>query len=270
MKTPQAPSYPAPAQTAETQAGYNRDTAQTQALMNMINQVGPEGSLTYSRTGNNTFTDAQGRTVTVPQYTATKTYSPEGQELYNIGQQTEKNIATIGRDQSSRIGDLLGTPLRLGNEATEGRLMELGMSRLQPQFNRNEESLRTRLANSGIRQGTSAWDTEMGRLGQNQNDAINQLLLSGRAQANQELMSERNQPINEITALMSGSQVNQPNFVSTPQTQVGGVDYAGQVAKQYEAQQNAYNQKMAQNNAMIGGLFGLGSSATRFLSPLKW
>ncbi|MDE1991668.1 MAG: tail fiber domain-containing protein, partial [Rhizobiaceae bacterium] len=47
-----------------------------------------------------------------------------------------------------------------------------------------------------------------------------------------------------------------PNFVSTPQTSVGGVDYTGLV-------NNQYNQQVAQSNAMAGGLFGLlGSGLT--------
>src|SRR3546814_4409337 len=67
--------------------------------------------------------------------------------------------------------------------------------------------------------------------------------------------STRNQPINEITALLSGSQVSNPASMSgpSPQTQVGGVDYAGLVNQNYQNQMNAYGAKM-------GGLFGLAGS----------
>ena len=60
----------------------------------------------------------------------------------------------------------------------------------------------------------------------------------------------RNQPLNEIGALLSGSQVQGPQFVNTPQTSVGGVDYTGLVNQQYQS-------KLANSQAKMGGLFGL-------------
>jgi hypothetical protein len=138
--------------------------------------------------------------------------------------------------------------------------MELGSARLNPRFAADEEALRTRLANSGIRAGSSAFDAEMRRLGETKNDAITQLLLTGRGQANQELLTERNQPINEITALMSGSQVSNPAFASTPQSQVAGVDYMGMVNNNYN---NAIKQQQIEqsgSNAAMGGMFGLGGT----------
>jgi hypothetical protein len=153
--------------------------------------------------------------------------------------------------------------------------MELGSARLNPQFARDEESLRTRLSNSGITAGSDAWNAEMQRFGQTKNDAMNSLLLSGRSQANQELLTERNQPINEISALMSGSQVSNPSFTSTPQTNVGGVDYAGMVANNYNAQNDQYKAQLAQQNAQMGGMFGLGGTLAGGvmkygMNPLAW
>ena len=48
-----------------------------------------------------------------------------------------------------------------------------------------------------------------------------------------------------------------PSFVNTPQTQVAGTDYQGAVRDNYNAQMQAYNQKVSSQNAMMGGLFGL-------------
>jgi hypothetical protein len=94
---------------------------------------------------------------------------------------------------------------------------------------------------------------------QQRNDAYNSLALSGRGQAFNEALTERNQPLNEISALLSGSQVQQPNFVSTPQTGVGGVDYTGLV-------NNAYNAEVANYQAGMGGLFGLGAAGLGMFS----
>ena len=197
----------------------------------------------------------------VPRYSATTALSDGQQKIYDIGQETETNIATIGRDQSKAVGEHLSKPLDLNNETVEARINELASKRLDPRFAREEESLRTRLLNSGVREGSDAYKAAYTDFTEGKNDAYNSLLLSGRGQAVQEAITERNQPINEITALMSGSQVNQPNFINTPQSNVAGVDYMGAVqndyTNKYNAGMDAYKIKSANHNAMMGGLFGL-------------
>jgi hypothetical protein len=230
----------------------NKETAVAQTGLNAINQYTPDGSLEYTQGG--TWADG------TPRFSATTSLSPASQGIFDTNQITKQNIANIGRDQSGRIGDLLGTPMKLGNEATEARLMELGSKRLDPRFARDEEALRTRLANSGIRAGSAAFDAEMAGFGNTKNDAITSLLLAGRGQANQELLTERNQPINEITALMSGSQVSNPTFQSTPQSQVAGVDYMGMVNNNYNNAMKQYQTDVGAGNAAMGGMFGLGGT----------
>lgn len=76
----------------------------------------------------------------------------------------------------------------------------------------------------------------------------------------QEQFAYRNQPINEITALMSGSQVQAPNFSQYQPQGMPTVDYAGLVNQNYAQQQGNYQQQMAQRNGLVGGLFGLGAA----------
>ena len=258
--TPSAPVAPDPVATAAAQGNMNQNTATTQQLLNMTNQVGPDGSLTYNQTGNNSFTGADGKTYSVPQFTATTTLSPAQQALQDLTNKTKANLGQIGVDQSAKIGSLLGTNLNLNNDATEARLMELGSKRLDPALARNEEALRTRLANQGLQPGSAAFNAEMKQFGETSNDARNQLLLTGRGQAVQEALTERNQPLNEIIGLMSGSQLTAPTFGNTPQTQVGGVDYAGMVNNNFNAQNQQYQAKLGQQNAAMGGMFGLGGT----------
>jgi hypothetical protein len=96
---------------------------------------------------------------------------------------------------------------------------------------------------------------------QSENDAYNQLLLTGNSQAFSQGQATRNQPINEITALMSGSQVSQPNYASTNAGQIANTDFAGLQQQAYANKMNQYNQQMAQRNSIMGGLFGLGAKA---------
>src|SRR4051812_17287200 len=210
MFKPDPVAPPDPKVTADAQAGMNRDTATATQLTNMTNQVGPDGSLTYGQTGTNSYVGADGRTVTIPQFTATTSLSPTGQKAFDLGEQTKINLAGIGKDQSAKIGGILGTNVNLNNDAVESRLMQLGSKRLDPRFAQSDEALRTRLTNQGIMPGSQAWNAEMRAAGETKNDAYNQLLLTGRGQSIDEILTERNQPIKEIAALMSGSQIDQP------------------------------------------------------------
>jgi hypothetical protein len=246
------PPAPDPVATAQAQAAANKETAITQYGLNATNQVTPEGTLSYKQIG--TWPDG------TPRFESTQTLSPEQQNLYNLYTKTQGNIGQIGVDQSARIGELLGKPVQMGNEATEARLAELGRARLDPQFAQQRDALENRLANQGVTPGSQAYNQAMTQFGQQQNDAYNQLYLTGRGQANQEMLTERNQPINEITALLSGSQVSQPNWLNAGQSQVAPTDYIGAVGQQQAALQNQYNQQQQQYRANMGGLYGIGAA----------
>jgi hypothetical protein len=81
-----------------------------------------------------------------------------------------------------------------------------------------------------------------------------------------EMYGQRSQPINEITALMSGSQVAQPSFVDTAKNQIPTTDVAGIINKNTDQQLAASAQQTAQQNAIIGGLFGFAGNAARGLA----
>lgn len=241
-----APEAPDPKETAAAQAQMNRETAVTQTGLNAQNQYTPQGSLTYSENG--TWSDG------TPRFSATQTYSPEEQQIFNLGQQTRTNLGNIGVEQSDKIRNLLNEPVNLDNDAVEGRLMELGRKRMDPMFAERESQMKTDLINRGFREGTPAFESELRRFSEGRNDAYNQLMLQGRGQSVQEILAARNQPINEITALASGSQVSSPNFVNTPQSQVSGVDYAGMVNDNYRGELEAHN-------SMLGAFAGMGGAA---------
>jgi len=244
------PKPPDPMETAQAQGGMNRDTAITQQQLNMINQVGPTGTLTYNQTGVNRFKDSQGNWIETPSYTATTKLTPEQQAIFDQTQGAQTNLAGLANQQSGFLKDYLAKPFEYDNEDAEQWAYDLGSKRLDPRFAQEQEQLRSTLIASGIRPGTPAFDQQMGKLGETKNDAYNQLMLTGRQQAYQEALTERNQPLNEISGLLSGSQISQPQFQQTPQTGVGGVDYSGLVQSNYQAQlQNSQN--------ALGGLFGL-------------
>jgi hypothetical protein len=89
-----------------------------------------------------------------------------------------------------------------------------------------------------------------------------QINAQNQARANwlNEQYAQRSQPLNEIIGLLGGAQVQNPNFVPTQGQSIPTVDYAGLVQQNYANQMGAYNSQMAQQQSLLGGLFGLGAA----------
>lgn len=250
-----APKAPDPYQTAQAQSQFNTNTAISQQMLNMVNQTNPYGSVTYDQSGMNSFVGADGKTYTIPQFTQNTTYTPEGQAIFDSTMDAQTNLAQTAANQSAAVRDTLSTPFEFNNQDAADWAYDLAQSRIAPQQQQATSALKTQLVNSGLRPGTAAYEREMTRLTQNQTDQNNQLMLQGRGQAFNEALTTRNQPLNEMSALLSGAQLQNPGAVSpgAPQTSVGGVDYSGMV------QQNYQNRLQAQQSG-LGGLFGLAGS----------
>lgn len=255
------PKAPDPYETASAQATYNQQTAATTQAMNMVDQYSPTGTSTYNQTGTQTIIGADGQPIQVPKYSQTTTYSAGQQAIFDQTEQAQSNLAGLAVDQSAAMSEYLNTPFEYNNQDAENWAYDLASPRILGQQGQNEASLRTTLANKGIREGSAAWDAEMGRMTNANTDQLNQLALNGRGQAFNEALTTRNQPINELSALLSGSQIAAPSFSATPSTGVAGVDYTGLANQQYQSQ-------VQSANATNGGLFGLlGTGLSLFSDP---
>lgn len=259
-----APTPPDPKETASASTGTNIGTAIANATMGNVNQVTPDGTLTYNQTGSTQWTDPYtGQSYTIPTYTATQTLSAAQQAIKNEQNRAQQNLAGLAADQSIFLRDYLSKPFDLSNEATEARLMELGRTRLDPILAQRREAEEARLANQGVRLGSTGYDRAMTNVLQGENDAYNQLLLQGRAQAVQEALTERNQPLNEIAAIMSGSQVSLPNFVNTSMPSIPTTDVGGLINENYNQRLGIWEREQQQTQQILGGLFGLAGSFAR-------
>jgi hypothetical protein len=95
-----------------------------------------------------------------------------------------------------------------------------------------------------------------------QNLARNQSIFNAQNAARTQYLGEqyaqRGQPINEITALLSGSQVQQPGFVNTGQNQIATTDIAGLINQRF--QQDLANTQMQRQSVdqLLGGILGAG------------
>lgn len=245
-----APTPPDPAKTAEAQTQSNKETAVANANLNRINQYAPQGSTTYNVIGSN----EDG----TPKYEQTTSYSPGEQAVYDTNLATRQNVGQIGRDQSQRIGGLLSTPFDLSSAADQ-YYNDFAEQRMDPYWDRRYEGKKTELLNSGITMGSDAYNDSMGQFENSRNDAYNSARFGAQGLANQAALSNRNQPINEISALMSGSQVSNPMSAAVPQVGMANTDVAGIYNQDYQNRLGAANMQNSANNAMMGGLFGLGS-----------
>lgn len=82
---------------------------------------------------------------------------------------------------------------------------------------------------------------------------------SGRNQYLQEQYAQRNQPLNEINAMLSSSPVAQPNWLNAPSSQIPTTDIAGIINQNFNQQQGNYNTQMNNWNSVMGGILGLGA-----------
>jgi hypothetical protein len=244
MKSPQFPTAPDPNAVAQTQLGYNTQAARVGQQLSMVNQSGPGGSLTYNQTGR--YDDG------TPQYTATTSLSPGAQGLYDTNMGTAQTL-------SSRIQQGAGNPFSLQNSAVEGRLIDLGNQRLSPMLAQQRTAREADLLNRGLTMGSEAYNNAMTQVGQQENDARNQLILTGHQQAVSDITAEHNQPYEDLQRVLGGVP-SSPQFQSTPGANVAAPDYAGAAQQQYQSQLQQYQQQIAQQNAALGGMFGVGGT----------
>jgi hypothetical protein len=95
--------------------------------------------------------------------------------------------------------------------------------------------------------------------GLNEQLAIAGLNSGQRAQMLQEKYTQQSRPLDLISALRSGSQVQNPTFQPYAQQQyVGGPNTLGAAQAQYGAELGAYNAENAQSNGLLGGIAGVG------------
>lgn len=250
-----APSAPNPTNTINQQTASNRETAITQSGLNMINQNTPQGNLSYKQIG--TWADG------TPRYEATQTLNPQGQQLFETGQQTQQNLANLAQGQSARLPALLNEPIDF--TAQKDYLEGLTAGNLDRSWDRQAQQFETDLINRGIRPGSTAYQQQIGDFRMDRSNSYNAANAANYNSALQSQLALRSQPINEILALAGQGQVQQPQFSSTPSTGVAGTDVAGITNAGYQQQMAGYNA----NQGVLGGLFSAGASLIPLFSDIR-
>jgi hypothetical protein len=177
-------------------------------------------------------------------------------------------------------------------------------ARLAPQMAQQAEANTAKLANQGIVPGTQAYENAMRTFNQGQNDLLTNSQLAGQSigqnlfnqglqggqftnqslinrgnfgnQAQQQAFNQEltkyNLPLNTLSALRTGAQVQNPSFVnSAQQATTGGADLLGATQMGYNAQMGNFNAQQAAQQGFNSGLMGLGGTlgAAAIMSDIR-
>lgn len=201
-----------------------------------------------------------------------------------FGNQTAQQIADnqaravqFGNQTAQQTADNSLARLQLNNQyaqqAADNALQRTGFNNSVAQQAADNDLARNQYTNSLLQlQGDNAltaaqFANQAGQQQQNADAAIFDAQNQARNQALQQSFAVRNQPLNELSAILSGTQVQSPAFVNTNAAQLANTDYAGLVQQNYANQLGAYNQQVAQRGQLFGGLLGLGGSVASAAIP---
>lgn len=196
--------------------------------------------------------------------------SDTGQQLLDADSRTRLQLAGLQGSAADRVAAMLGNNDLNANTGMAGwdRVTDLIRQRQNPELDRQQAALDTKLANQGLTAGSEGWSTGQSQFGKQRADADVSAQLAGAQLQNQFFQQSaylRNAPINELNAIRSGSSVTNPTF-STPgqQGQTSGPDLMGAQQGSYNAAvgvTNANNAAAASNTQAGIGLAGLAVAA---------
>lgn len=197
--------------------------------------------------------------------------TPVGQQRFDQEQRINTGLGNIGEQGLGYVQSTLNSPF--DTSVLPARSINAGqtaqdaiLSRLEPQIEKDRETLRTQLINQGIR-GGEAYDDAQTRQGQRENDLRIAAALQGiqtgdqsRQQAIQEQSFLRSEPLNMLNAVRSASPVAMPQFQGYTGQNVQAAPIMAATQAQGQAQQGLYNAQVGQQNGLLSTLGTLGAA----------
>jgi hypothetical protein len=284
-----SPKAPNPYQQAAADQNAQVGAASSSAVLNNPNEQSPYGSVNYQIAGWEQIPGADGKMQNVPRYTRTTTLSPDEQRIAGWDTATRYNLGRTGTQQSAKIGDYLNQGIntqgwqpwqtaRGFSEATDRPAIEQAlMARQTDAMGRATAAQEAQLAARGMSPGAQGWSDVQDAQQRAATDARQQAYLASGQEARsnydaylagnaannqlrqaqtQEGFALRNQPINEIMALLGGSQVNMPQFSPFSRQGISAASPGNYMAANYQnqlASTNAFNQGLFSLAGAVGG-----------------
>ena len=252
-KAPKAPDYAAAAR--ETSEG-NLEAARVASKANRVDQYTPYGNINYT----------PGLGGDPDRWRSDISLSPTGQQLLDYSNNAALGLGEQTGQALGRVDQTLSQPFDYGSVGElSDAAYQANTARLDPEWQAREGQFNQQMANQGITAGGEAYNNASRQFGQQRNDAYSQARKDAFAlmpQTYQLSNALRSQPLNELNALRTGSQVQNPQFSPVPQQQATpGANMLGAAQSQYGADMQAYNAQQAGQNSFMSGLFGLGAGA---------
>ena len=223
----------------------------------LVSQYTPYGSLVYSQGPNS----PQGN----PTYQSNTSLSPAGQNLLTGQQGAQQSLIPGAQALAGQVAQNYSQPMNLSSVGdVANQAYQNYTSRLDPQWQHQDEMTETQLVNQGLLPGTEAYDNAM-RVEQNsKNDAYTQAntaAINTMPQTYNLANSIYNQPATSLQTVLGDINPQGPTFGNNPQQQVAqAAPLASATQAQGQYALNAYNAQVGQQNSLTIGLFGLGSA----------
>jgi hypothetical protein len=280
-----APSAPDPAATAAAQSAANKEAVTESAKVNQINTVSPYGSTSWSGE------------IGAPDRTQTTTLSPSGQTQLNQQNQVAEGLGNkalqiydylptdqFNYDGIKQVSDNYDTNRQAATDKVYGMLT----NNTQRDFDRSEETLRSKLASQGLGKNNEDYKREMEAFNDSKNTAFNNASATaytqGLNEANNayntdtqtrnrqisERLQERQVPANELSAILQGTPAfTNPQTPNTAQYSVNAPDVAGLVNQGYQNQLAQSNQRAQKFGSTLGNLGSIGATLYKSDPVLK-
>jgi hypothetical protein len=288
-KPPAAPAAPDYTGAAVAQGAANLESARATAMLSNPNVYSPYGNQTVTYNGDiptvtQTLTPAAQKTLEQQQALGYKLTDLAGKGFSAVDTSMGTPFSFGGPSVQTGL-DTSGVARMPVNAGTTGQ--EAIMSRLEPSLAKNRVSTETQLINQGLRPGSEAYDNAIKLVGQQENDARTQAVLQGlgldisannqgynqalqggqfantaQQQALSQAIQQRQMPLNEVNALVEGSQIQNPQFQQYTGANVAPPPLANAATLQGQFDQNTFNQNTGTYNQNLAGLYSLGSSAS--------
>ena len=274
MCAPSPPPAPDYAGAAREQGAANLEAAVAQGKINNPNVYSPYGTQKV----------VWGEPGTPTEHTPTlyQDFSPEQKALYDQSNKTKLLLGGLGEQGATSLQGLVGKRLDLAGlpalpssgADTRNRIYAAMLDRVNQDTAIAKNNLNSDLIAAGIRPGSKAYDDRMHLTDRAYNDARNQAYLASGQEASREfgldaerrrmalgeLLASRQTPLNEITALLSGSQVANPfampGYAQNTQVAAAPIFAGTKAAGDWES--GLYNAQTGYAGNLASGLFSLG------------
>lgn len=229
-----------------------KGAAEATAKSQMGTQYTPYGSQVYSQ-------DASSPSG----YNSTINLAPQAQRTLDTQMNLSNNLGSLANDQLGQVNQQYSHPMDLSSvQQVQDKAYGAMTSRLDPQWDQRQTQTETQLTNQGLRPGDEAWTNAMKDFNYGRNDAYQQANLGAiqtAPQTYQLASSMYQQPLNQLNAIRTGAQIQNPQF-----QQSQGTNYLGAAQAGGQYNQGLYNAQVGNVNSQNQMMGQLGGSALGF------